>query len=87
LNFGLAYAENNDGRGFEGSASNPTPSSDHTPPGRRCALDRAASLFAFNIFRFGNILDGKLSQLYLRSVITDILGVPLTFCGLFSQVD
>jgi hypothetical protein len=69
------------------SATKPTPSSDHIPLGRRCALDRAASFFAFNIIRFGDILGGQLSQLYLRSVITDILGVPHIFCGLFSQID
>jgi hypothetical protein len=44
-------------------------------------------LFAFNIFRFGEILGGQFSQRYLRLVITDIRRVPLTFGSLISQID
>jgi hypothetical protein len=44
-------------------------------------------LSAFNIFRFGDISGGQFSQRYLRFVVTNILGVPLTFGSLISQMD
>jgi len=39
--------------------------------------DARCQLFAFNIFRFGDIFGGQFSQLCLRLVITDILGAAI----------
>ena len=39
--------------------------------------DARCQLFAFNIFRFGDIFGGRFSQLCLRLVITDILGAAI----------
>jgi hypothetical protein len=39
----------------------------------------ATGLFAFNLFRLGDIFGGQFSQRDCRFVIMDILGVPLAF--------
>jgi hypothetical protein len=47
----------------------------------------AAGLFAFNVFRLGNIFGGQFSQRCLRFDVTNIVGMPFTFGGLISQID
>ena len=47
----------------------------------------ATGLFAFNLFRLGDIFGGQFSQARLRFAVANILSVALTFGGLISQID